>query len=158
MKVSNLTVFVLGRPRHADLIDEIRAAGAHAILHQDGDVVGALMVCTPQRVDLLIGTGGIPEGLLAACSIKAMGGALIGRLNPQSEAERRAIEESGCDVRSILRSQGLVKSEQVFRRHRYYSGLFTQRGDLSRGQSRDQFLDLAQRDTHPPAGLCRTLG
>lgn len=115
MKVNNLTVFVLDRPRHSDLINEIRAAGAHAILHQDGDVVGALMVCTPRSgVDLLMGTGGVPEGLLAAFSIKAMGGALIGRLNPQSEAERRAIEESGCDVRSILRSQDLVKSEQVF--------------------------------------------
>ncbi len=115
MKVNNLTVFVLDRPRHELLIDEIRTAGAHVVLHQDGDVVGALKVCSPgSGVDLLMGTGGVPEGLLAACSIKAMGGGLIGRLYPQSEAEKNAVCDSGYDLTTIFRAQDLVKSEQVY--------------------------------------------
>lgn len=115
MKVSNLTVFVLDRPRHSHLIAEIRAAGAHAILHQDGDMVGALMVCSPRSgVDLLMGTGGVPEGLLAACAIQAMGGTLIGRLNPQSEAEKMAIAAAGVDAGAVLHLHDLVQSDQVF--------------------------------------------
>lgn len=115
MRVNNLTVFVLDRPRHQNLIDEIRAAGAHIVLHQDGDVVGALKVCSPRSgVDLLMGTGGVPEGLLAACAIKAMRGGLIARLNPQSDAERQAVRDSGCDLGTIFQAQDLVKSEQVY--------------------------------------------
>ncbi len=115
MKVSNLTVFVLDRPRHAHLIAEIRAAGAHVILHEDGDLAGALMVCTHRSgVDVLMGTGGVPEGLLAAGAIKALGGEFIGRLNPQSEAERNAIQATGYDIRRILHSHDLMQSKQVF--------------------------------------------
>ena len=115
MKVNNLTVFVLDRPRHAYLIDEIRASGAHVILRQDGDVAGALVVSTPRTgVDVLMGTGGVPEGLLAACALKTLGGALIGRLNPQSDAEKQALLDAGYDLHAIFRTQDLVKSDQVF--------------------------------------------
>ena len=73
------------------------------------------MVCSPRSgVDLLMGTGGVPEGLLAACAIKAMGGALIGRLHPQSEAEKMAIAEAGVDARAVLHLHDLVQSDQVF--------------------------------------------
>ncbi len=115
MKVNNLSVFVLDRPRHADLIAEIRAAGSHVMLRPDGDIAGALMVCMPRSgVDILMGTGGIPEGLLAACAIKSLGGTMLGRLDPQCEQERDAIQATGYDPRTIFRSNDLVKSEQIF--------------------------------------------
>jgi len=114
-KVSNLSVFVLDRPRHADLIAEIRATRAHVILRPDGDIVGALMVCMPQTdVDLLMGIGGIPEGLLAACAVKALGGTILGRLAPQDAKEKATIFDSGFDTNTIFRADDLVKSEQVF--------------------------------------------
>ncbi|MCB9135110.1 MAG: class II fructose-bisphosphatase [Anaerolineales bacterium] len=115
MKVNNLSVFVLDRPRHADLIAEIQATGAHVILRPDGDIVGALMVCIPQTgVDLLMGIGGIPEGLLAACAVKALGGTLLGRLAPQDAQEKTTILDNGYDLKKIFRADDLVKSEQVF--------------------------------------------
>jgi len=115
MKVNNISVFVLDRPRHVDLIAEIRATGAHVILRPDGDIVGALMVCMPQSgVDILMGTGGIPEGLLAACAVKALGGTILGRLAPQDAKEKATIFESGFDITTIFRADDLVKSEQVF--------------------------------------------
>lgn len=113
--VSNLSVFVLDRPRHKDLVDEIRASGAHVILRPDGDIAGALMVCTPRSgVDVLMGTGGMTEGLLAACAIKALGGEILGRLDPQSVDERNSIMRAGIDQSRILLSKDLVTSDQVF--------------------------------------------
>ncbi len=115
VKVSNLTVFLLDRPRHADLINEIRTAGAHVMLRPDGDIAGALMVCKPTSgVDLLMGIGGILEGLLAACAVKAMGGEMLGRLDPQSESERQAVETAELDTGRILFADELVASDQVF--------------------------------------------
>lgn len=115
VQVNNLTVYVLDRPRHVDLIDEIRAAGAHVMLRQDGDIAGALMVCTPRSgVDVLMGTGGIPEGILAACAIKALGGAILCRLDPQSGDEKLAIQASGIQEGGILTEKDLVRSNQVF--------------------------------------------
>jgi fructose-1,6-bisphosphatase II len=73
------------------------------------------MVCTPRSgVDALMGSGGIPEGLLAACAIKALGGAMIGRLDPHNQQEKDAIRDSGYDPLTIFGSNDLVKSEQVF--------------------------------------------
>jgi len=113
--VRDLVVFVLDRPRHAALIEEIRQAGARVTLRSDGDIAGALMAASPGRgVDLLMGIGGVPEGVIAACAVKALGGAMLGRLAPQSEAERAAIEAAGLDPRRILSSDELIASEQVF--------------------------------------------
>jgi fructose-1,6-bisphosphatase II len=115
MKVSNLSVFVLDRPRHADLIAEIRATGAHVMLQPDGDIAGALMVCMPRSgADILMGTGGIPEGLLAACAVQSLGGAMLGRLDPQCQQEANAIRDTGHDPGAIFHSDDLVKSEQIF--------------------------------------------
>ena len=115
MKVNNLSVFVLDRPRHAALIAEIRATGAHVILRPDGDIVGALMVCMPQSgVDILMGIGGIPEGLLAACAVKSLGGTILSRLAPQDVKEKAIIVDGGYDTNTIFRADDLVKSEQVF--------------------------------------------
>ena len=101
--VRDLVVFVLNRPRHRHLIEEIRAAGARAMLRTDGDVAGSLLAAAPDiGVDILMGTGGVPEGVITACATKAMGGGMLGRLAPQSEEERAAIEAAGLDTQSIL--------------------------------------------------------
>ena len=113
--VRDLVVFVLNRPRHQHLIDEIRAAGARAMLRTDGDVSGALLAATPGiGVDLLMGIGGAAEGVIAACAVKAMGGGMLGRLAPQSDAEREAIQAAGQDIKRILTCHELVSSDEVF--------------------------------------------
>lgn len=113
--VRDLVVFVLDKPRHQKLIDEIRAAGARIHLATDGDVAGALMAADPRSdVDIMMGTGGTPEGILAACAIKGMGGELLGRLDPQSYPEKENIQNAGYDLREILTTDKLVGSDDCF--------------------------------------------
>ncbi|SMF34436.1 class II fructose-bisphosphatase [Desulfovibrio gilichinskyi] len=113
--VDDLVVFVLEKPRHHGLIQEIRDAGARIQLHTDGDVAGALMVVDPRcQVDVMMGTGGTPEGVLAACAIRIMGGEMFARFDPQSENEKRAMEEQGYDLRDIMTVNDLVKSDDIF--------------------------------------------
>lgn len=114
-EVRDLVVFVLDRPRHSDLIEEIRKAGARVMLRSDGDIAGALLAASPDgRVDVLMGVGGLNEGIIAACAIKALGGAMLGRLDPQSEAEQAAIEAAGLSTRTILTADMLVASDHIF--------------------------------------------
>jgi fructose-1,6-bisphosphatase II len=114
-RVDDLTVFALDRPRHADLIGEMREAGAHVMLRSNGDIAGALLASSPHsEVDILWVIGGIPEGLIAACAVKAAGGAMLGRLAPQSKAERDAVQEAGLDTRQILTQDELVASDDVY--------------------------------------------
>jgi fructose-1,6-bisphosphatase II len=113
--VRDLIVFVLSRPRHEDLIREIRAAGARTMLRTDGEVVGALMAASPHgSVDVMMGIGGVPEGVLAACAAKAMGGGMLGRLFPQSFEEQEVVRAAGLDTRQILTCSELVSSNEVF--------------------------------------------
>ncbi|MDL2306418.1 class II fructose-bisphosphatase [Desulfovibrio sp. OttesenSCG-928-C06] len=113
--VDDLIVFVLDKQRHEKLIKKIRSTGARIQLHTDGDVAGALMAVDPRsEVDVMMGTGGTPEGVIAACAIKAMGGQLFGRLDPQSFVEKEAIQEHGIDIREILTVEKLIKSDDVF--------------------------------------------
>ncbi|PTN33947.1 class II fructose-bisphosphatase [Desulfonatronum sp. SC1] len=113
--VDDLSVFILDKPRHAELIKEIREAGARIQLHTDGDVAGALMATTPGgEVDMMIGTGGTPEGVLAAVAIRIMGGEMQCMLDPQSEDERRALEEAGHSLSRVLTVDDLVRSDDVF--------------------------------------------
>lgn len=113
--VDDLVVFVLDKPRHQDLIQHIRRTGARIQLHTDGDVSGALMAIDPRsEVDVMMGTGGTPEGVLAACAIRGMGGQIFARLDPQSFVEKEAIQEAGIDVRETLTVETLVKSDDVF--------------------------------------------
>jgi fructose-1,6-bisphosphatase II len=113
--VRDLIIFVLDRPRHRALIQEIRAAGARTMLRTDGDVVGALMAAsTHTGVDVLMGIGGVPEGVLAACATKAMGGGMLGRLSPQTAEEQEAVQAAGLDSRQILRCSQLVSSREIF--------------------------------------------
>lgn len=113
--VDDLVVFVLDKPRHHDLIQHIRQTGARIQLHTDGDVAGALMAIDPRsEVDVMIGTGGTPEGVLSACAIRGLGGQIFARLDPQSFVEKEAIQEAGIDIRETLTVETLVKSEDVF--------------------------------------------
>ncbi len=113
--VRDLVVFVLDRPRHADLIDEIRAAGARVMLADDGDISGALLAASPDGpVDALMGIGGAAEGVTAACGVKSLGGGMLARLAPQSNEEREAIAKAGLDTRRIIGLNDLVASNQIF--------------------------------------------
>jgi fructose-1,6-bisphosphatase II len=111
----DLMVFVLDKPRHADLIEKIREAGARIQLHSDGDVAGALMAVDQRsEVDVLMGTGGTPEGVLSACAIKGLGGEMLCRLNPQKAVEKQALADNGVDLREIFTADTLIKAEDVF--------------------------------------------
>jgi fructose-1,6-bisphosphatase II len=112
--VRDLVVFVLDRPRHQALIQEIRAAGARVLLRSDGDVAGALAALTHAGADLVMGTGGAPEGLIAACAVKSLGGGMICRLAPQSEEERVRVEAAGLDIRRIYTCDDLVSGDEIF--------------------------------------------
>ena len=127
--VQDLVVFVLDKPRHQRLIEEIRAAGARIQLQTDGDVAGSLMAVDPRsEVDVMMGTGGTPEGVLAACAIKGMGGQILARLDPQSYVEKEAINETGIDLREVLTVNDLVRSDDCFFAATGISG-----GDFLRG-------------------------
>ena len=127
--IQDLVVFVLDKPRHEKLIAEIRQAGARIQLQTDGDVAGALMAVDPRsEVDIMMGTGGTPEGVLAACAIKGMGGQILARLDPQSYVEKEAITEAGIDVREVLTVHDMVRSDDCFFAATGISG-----GDFLRG-------------------------
>jgi len=115
--VSSLTVFVLDKPRHAALIEEVRATGARVTLHSDGDVMGALLAVVPDTgVDVLMGTGGTPEGVIAAVAVKAMGGGMLGRCDPQLDEERAALETElpGGALDRVLTLDDLVAGDDGF--------------------------------------------
>jgi fructose-1,6-bisphosphatase II len=114
--VRDLQVIVLDRPRHQDLIDEIRSAGARVLLRSDGDTVGAMIAATPNSLggDVLMGIGGVPEGVSAACAVKAMGGAMLGRLSPQSPEEKEALQDAGLNTHDILTCYQIVSSNEIF--------------------------------------------
>ncbi|MFL5576878.1 MAG: class II fructose-bisphosphatase [Gemmatimonadaceae bacterium] len=113
--VADLTVFVLDKPRHAGLIADVRRAGARVLLRTDGDVAGALMAALPgSGVDLMLGTGGTPEGVIAACALAALGGGMLARLDPQRDDERAAVAEAGLETGRVLTGADLVRSDDVF--------------------------------------------
>ncbi len=113
--IDDLTVFVLERPRHDKLIAEIAASGARVALYDDGDVAGGLMAAMPDiSIDVMMNIGGTPEGVITACAIKAVGGQLLGRLLPQSQAEKEAVEAAGLDINRILTVDDLVGSNDVY--------------------------------------------
>lgn len=113
--VGDLTVFILDRPRHSDLIAEVRNSGARVMLRPDGDIAGALMACVPEsRVDVLMGIGGVLEGAIVACAVKSLGGGMLGRLAPQSKEEDEGCRLGGYDMDQILTCDELVKSDDVY--------------------------------------------
>ncbi len=114
-QISDVTAVVLDRPRHKKLIEEIRSAGARLRQIPDGDVAAALMTCLPDTgIDILIGIGGTPEGVLAACALQAMGGEIQGRLYARDSQELALGQQAGYDFDKVLTMPDLVASEDVF--------------------------------------------
>ncbi|GAA3442214.1 class II fructose-bisphosphatase [Planomonospora venezuelensis] len=112
---SDVTVVILDRPRHEKIIREIRETGARIKLITDGDVAGAIMAARGGTgVDLMLGIGGTPEGIIAACALKCLGGVIQGRLWPQDDAERRRALDAGLDLDATLTTDDLVRSDDVF--------------------------------------------
>ncbi len=127
--VSDVTVCILDRPRHDDLVRGVREAGARIHFITDGDVAGAISAARPDTgVDLLMGIGGTPEGVIAACALKCMGGSLQARLCPRSEAERRRAVDAGLDLDRVLSTDDLVAGDNVF-----FCATGITDGDLLRG-------------------------
>ncbi|GAA4696705.1 class II fructose-bisphosphatase [Kocuria gwangalliensis] len=129
VKTNQLTVCVLDRPRHQGLVEEIRATGARTRMILDGDVAGAIAACREGTgVDVMMGIGGTPEGIVTACAVKATGGVIQGRLAPTDEAEREKAAEAGLDVDRILTTDELVTSNNCF-----FAATGITDGDLLRG-------------------------
>jgi fructose-1,6-bisphosphatase II len=124
-----VTVALLDRPRHAELVHRIRTVGARIKLLIDGDVAGALMAIQPEsEVDLLVGVGGTPEGVIAACAVRCLGGAMFGRLTPRSDAEARRARDTGHRLDRVLTTTDLVHG-----RNAYFVATGVTDGELLRG-------------------------
>ena len=129
--VSEVTVALLDRPRHGDLLRDIRKAGARVALIPDGDVAGAIAAArNGSGIDLLLGIGGTPEGILAACAIRSLGGVIQGRLWPSDEDERRRAIDAGHDLCHVLSTEDLVSGRDVI-----FAATGVTGGDLLRGVS-----------------------
>ncbi len=112
---SDITVCILDRPRHRQLIADVRSAGARIRLITDGDVAGAISTCRPNSgTDILAGIGGTPEGIIAAAAIRCMGGAIQAKLAPTDDAERQKALDAGYDLDQVLTTEDLVSGENVF--------------------------------------------
>ncbi|MFE7803046.1 class II fructose-bisphosphatase [Nocardia sp. NPDC057440] len=126
---SDLTVCILDRPRHAELIQEVRDAGARIRLISDGDVAGAIAAARPDSgTDILVGIGGTPEGIIAAAAMRCMGGELQGMLAPTDDAERQKALDAGHDLDRVLTTEDLVAGDNVF-----FCATGVTDGDLLRG-------------------------
>jgi fructose-1,6-bisphosphatase II len=113
--VRDVTAVILDRPRHTDLIEEVRATGARIRLISDGDVAGAIATAWSESgADILLGVGGTPEGVIAAAALKCMGGELQGRLWPRDDAERSAAVQLGYDLERLLNLDDLVQGDNCF--------------------------------------------
>ncbi len=114
-KVSDVTAVILDRDRHADIIRECREAGARIRLIPDGDVAGAISVAWRNSGnDILFGVGGTPEGVIAACALKSLGGTIQGKLWPRNDEERTAALDAGYDLDKVLLLDDLVSGDDVF--------------------------------------------
>jgi fructose-1,6-bisphosphatase II len=113
--VEDVTVVMLDRPRHEQLAAEVRDAGARLRFISDGDVAGAIMAARDDTgIDLLLGVGGTPEGIIAACAIKCLGGVIQGRLAPRDDDERQRAVDAGHDLDRVLSTDDLVSGENCF--------------------------------------------
>lgn len=113
--VTELVVVVLDRPRHEQLINEIRSCGARLKLITDGDVAPSIAACLPDTgVDVLMGAGGAPEAVISAAALKCLRGEIQARLYPRDPAEKQRAEELGLDTNRVMTSSDLVQSDNVF--------------------------------------------
>ena len=115
MEVEDVTVVILDRPRHDQMVREVREAGARIKFISDGDVAGSIMAAREGTgVDLLLGIGGTPEGIISAAALKCMGGLIQGRLWPKDDAERHKALDAGHDLDRVLTTDDLVQGDNVF--------------------------------------------
>ncbi|MFX0594157.1 class II fructose-bisphosphatase [Melissospora conviva] len=129
--VSEVTVTVLDRPRHNDLVAQIRKAGANIRFISDGDIAGAIATARAGTgIDVLMGIGGTPEGIIAACALKCMGGAVQAKLWPTDDAERRKAIDAGHDLDRVLATDDLVTGDNCF-----FVATGVTSGDLLKGVS-----------------------
>jgi fructose-1,6-bisphosphatase II len=127
--VSDVTVCILDRPRHADLVQRVRDAGARIRFISDGDIAGAISAARESsEVDVLMGIGGTPEGIVAAAALKCIGGEIQAKLWPQDDAERDKAIAAGHDLSRVLRTDDLVSGENIF-----FCATGVTSGDLVRG-------------------------
>ena len=125
----DVTVCILDRPRHQTLVQEVREAGARIRFISDGDVAGAISAARPGTgVDLLMGIGGTPEGIIAAAALRCMGGVMQARLWPQDDAEREKAIDAGHDLDRVLVTEDLVRGDDIF-----FCATGVTDGDLLRG-------------------------
>jgi fructose-1,6-bisphosphatase II len=111
----DVTVCILDRPRHQQLVEEVRDAGARIKFISDGDVAGAISAARPGTgVDMLMGIGGTPEGIIAAAALRCMGGVMQARLWPRDDAEREKAIGAGHDLDRVLHTDDLVKGDDIF--------------------------------------------
>ncbi|MEV1063277.1 class II fructose-bisphosphatase [Streptomyces sp. NPDC050263] len=111
----DVTVVILDRPRHEGIIEEIRATGARIKLISDGDVAGSILALREGTgVDLLLGIGGTPEGIISACAVRCLGGVIQGKLWPKDDEERQRAIDAGHDLGRVLATEDLVTGENVF--------------------------------------------
>jgi fructose-1,6-bisphosphatase II len=111
----DLTVCILDRPRHDDLVQQVRSTGARIKFISDGDVAGGIMAATPDTgVDITLGVGGTPEGVLTACALRALGGAIQAKLWFADDHQRQRAVDAGHDLEAVLRTSDLVRSDNVF--------------------------------------------
>jgi fructose-1,6-bisphosphatase II len=113
--VSDITVCILDRPRHDQLVHEVREAGARISFISDGDVAGAIAAARQETgIDLLMGIGGTPEGIIAAAALRCLGGTMQGRLWPRDDDERQKAIDAGHDLDRVLTTEDLVSGDNVF--------------------------------------------
>ena len=127
--VSEVTVVLLDRPRHADLLAEIRSAGARVKMISDGDVAAGIQAALPDSgIDVLLGIGGTPEGVITAAAIRCTGGAIQCKPWPRDEAERQKCLDAGLDLEHVYETEELVGGEDVF-----FAATGASTGELLRG-------------------------
>ena len=149
--VKDLAVVILDRARHQKLITEVRQCGSRIRLIPDGDIAGALMTCLPESgIDLLMGTGGSAEGVLAACALRCIGGNMQVRLIPPGPEDMVLGAGQSIDYRKVLQLEDLVSSEDVF-----FAATGITNGDLLRGVN--YFADVATTDSLVMRGLTGTI-
>ncbi len=111
----DVTIIMLDRPRHDVMAQEVRDAGARLRFISDGDVAGGIAACQEgSGVDMLLGIGGTPEGIITACAVKAMGGVIQGKLWPKDDDERQHAIDAGHDLSRILTNDDLVTGDNCF--------------------------------------------
>ncbi len=141
-RIEDITVAVLNRERHNDLVKAIRDAGAATRMVTDGDVAAAIFAASPsvKRIDMMAGIGGSPEGVVTACAMKALGGRILARLHPTTQEEREKTEAAGFSVDRILDTHDLVRSDRTL-----FVATGITEGDLVRGV---QYMDDGSATTH----------